>query len=173
MSSVPSRVAWAVEVVSPSPGDFLLEAGCGPGVAAGLVCERLTGGGRLLAIDRSPVAVRRTAERNAAHVAAGRLEVRQATLAGVEVRPGSLDAAFTVNVNVFWTTDAAAELAVLRAALRPGGAVHLLWGAEGPTSGDRVTAPVAAALTAAGFSGVTVLREARGIGVSATAGRTT
>ena len=53
MTAVPERITWAVEVLDPAPGDHVLEAGCGPGVAAGLVCERLTGGGHLLALDRS------------------------------------------------------------------------------------------------------------------------
>jgi SAM-dependent methyltransferase len=166
VTAVPHRIRWAVDVLDPGPDDRLLEIGCGPGVAAALVCERLRGG-RLLAVDRSAVAVRRTAERNAAHVAAGRLEVRESSLSGLEVPPRSLDAALAVNVNVFWTTGAAAELAVLLAALRPGGAVHLLWGGGGPTSGDRITRPVAAALAAAGFAGVRPVTGDAGLGVSA------
>jgi SAM-dependent methyltransferase len=167
VSAVPDRIRWAVDVLDPRPSDRLLEIGCGPGVAAQLVCERLGDGGTLLALDRSAVAVRRTGERNAAHVAAGRLEVRQASLADAGLPPAGLDAAFAVNVNVFWTTPATAELAVLAVALRPGGALHLLWGADGPQSGDRVTATVAAGLAAAGFTGVTPLRADHGFGVSA------
>ena len=68
---------------------------------------------------------------------------------------------------MFWTTPATAELAVLAAALRPGGALHLLWGAGGPQSVDRVTSTVAAGLEAAGFAGVTPRRSERGFGVSA------
>ena len=167
VTAVPDRVRWAVEVLDPRPGDRVLEIGCGPGVAAQLVCERLADGGTLLALDRSAVAVRRTGERNAAHVAAGRLEVRRATLADAGLPPEGLDAAFAVDVNVFWTTPATAELAVLAAALRPGGALHLLWGAGGPQSVDRVTSTVAAGLEAAGFAGVTPRRSERGFGVSA------
>jgi len=156
-----------VEVLDPRPGDSILEIGCGSGVAARLVCERLGDAGRLLALDRSAVAVRRTGERNAAHVAAGRLEVRRATLADAGLPPAGLDAAFAVDVNVFWTTPATAELAALAAALSPGGAVHLLWGAGGPQPAGRVTGTVAAALGAAGFAGVTPLRADHGFGVSA------
>lgn len=44
-----------------------MELGCGPGVAAALVCRQLETG-HLLAIDRSAVAVSRTAQRNADRV---------------------------------------------------------------------------------------------------------
>ena len=166
--TVPDRVRWAVDVLDPQPADALLEVGCGPGAAAELVCARL-GTGRLLAVDRSPVAVRRTAERCAGHVVAGRLEVRQAELADLELPAGGLDAAFSIDVNVFWVRDPAPELAVLRRALRPGGGLHVLFGASGPTAAERVLGPVADALRRAGFRDLVVRDEPHGLGVSALA----
>lgn len=78
-------------MLDPGSADQVLEIGCGPGVAAAVVCERLTTG-RLLAVDRSAVAARRTAE----HVAGGRLEVRNggtgcARPARTQLRFGVLD----------------------------------------------------------------------------------
>lgn len=78
-ASVPERVRRAVDVLDVQPNDRLLEIGPGPGVAAALIGERLAEG-RLVAIDRSAVAVRRTIERNRAHVAAGRIEVLQTSI---------------------------------------------------------------------------------------------
>nr|WP_042185188.1 class I SAM-dependent methyltransferase [Kibdelosporangium sp. MJ126-NF4]CEL16602.1 hypothetical protein [Kibdelosporangium sp. MJ126-NF4]CTQ89047.1 hypothetical protein [Kibdelosporangium sp. MJ126-NF4] len=161
---VPDRVRWAVEVVDPGPAEHIMEIGCGPGVAAALVCERLATG-RLLAVDRSPVAARRTAERNASHVDAGRLAVRQCALGDLDVPDSSFDKAFCVNVNVFWVaTDPASELAVLRNALRPGGILHILYG-DGPTGVDRVTPVIVQVLRANGFTDVDVL-AGEGIGVT-------
>ncbi|TQM03027.1 SAM-dependent methyltransferase [Pseudonocardia kunmingensis] len=163
IAAVPERIRWAVDLLDPRPGDRILEVGCGPGVAAALVCARLSTG-RMLAVDRSAVAVERTTRRNADHVAAGRLEVRRCTLDEVDGER-SFDAAFAVDVNLFWVRDPAAELQVLRRTLRPGGRLHVLYGAGGPTTADRITAPVAAALHAQGFRGVRTVGSEAGTGV--------
>lgn len=167
MNTVPDRISWAVDVVDPGPADRLLEFGCGPGVAAELVCARLTEG-RLLAIDRSAVAVERTTRRNAEHVRAGCLDVRECALTDLRLPAGSLDQAFGVNVNVFWTGSATAELAVLRAALRPGGRLSVFYG-TGPTGPDRVTAVVADHLRTSGFAGIEILRSPHGTGITGVA----
>jgi protein-L-isoaspartate O-methyltransferase len=54
---VPERITWAVEQLDLAPTHRVLEFGCGPGVAAALVAERVTEGS-LLAIDRSATATR-------------------------------------------------------------------------------------------------------------------
>ena len=153
---MPDRNAWAVELVVPRPGDRVLEVGCGPGVAAALVCERLGDGGRLTAIDRSSTAVERARRRLAPHLTAGRATLERTGLAGFRAPPGSFDTAFAVNVNAFWTGPATAELEVLRTVVRPGGVVHLVYGGP-PSGGGRDVAPVvAAALGRAGCAtGVT------------------
>jgi SAM-dependent methyltransferase len=153
---------WAVRLLDPGPAERLLEAGCGPGVAAGLVCARLTTGS-LLAVDRSAVAIARTAARNAAHLAAGRLSTRQAALAELDV--SGFDAAFTIDVNVFWTTPTGPDLGALVRALKPGGRLLVLYGADGPTALDRVTAPIARGMTEAGLMGVRVVTGDGGFGV--------
>jgi SAM-dependent methyltransferase len=164
-------VRWAVDLLDPGPGQRILEIGPGPGVAAALVCERLVapagGDGHLLAVDRSAVAVRRTAERNAEHVAAGRLEVREAVLRELDLPIGELDAAFSIDVNLFWTGSSVTELGMLAAALRPGGALHVCYGAGGPQPAGRITGPIAAALRDNGFVDVVVRDEDGGLAVSA------
>ncbi|OZM75854.1 class I SAM-dependent methyltransferase [Pseudonocardia sp. MH-G8] len=92
MGGVPDRIRWAVDVLDPAGADRVLEIGCGPGVAAALVCPRLPAGW-MLATDRSAVA----------------------------------------------------GLQILRRVLRPGGLLHVLFGAGGPTSAARITDPITAA----------------------------
>lgn len=162
---VPERVRWAVELLDPAPGERILEVGSGSGVAAVLVCERLAGGS-LLALDRSAVAARRTAERGAAHVAAGRLEVHTGALEELQVLDDHVDKAFSIDVNLFWTRTQARELAVLRRVLRPGGSLHVCFGAGGPQRPERITEPIAAALREHGFLDVVVRVEDGGLAVS-------
>jgi SAM-dependent methyltransferase len=115
-------------------------------------------------VDRSPVAVERTRRRNAAHLESGRLEVVQSELDTLVT--SGFDKAFSVNVNVFWTTGAARELAVLHDALRPGGRLYVLYGG-GPTGEDRATRTIADALAGHGFLEVERISSPHGIGVVA------
>ena len=79
-ADVPARIAWAVDQLDLAPTDRVLEFGCGPGVAASLVADRV-GDGAVLAIDRSATAIARAAARNAGHLASGRLVLEQVALA--------------------------------------------------------------------------------------------
>lgn len=168
MSRVPDRIRWAVELVDPRPTDRILEVGGGPGVAATLICPRLTTG-RLVALDRSETAVRRTRDRNAEHLASGRLEVQHAELADLTVPPASLDMAFAIDVNLFWTRVPTVELAALERGLRPGARLYVCFGAGGPQAPERVTDPIAEALAGQGFRDVTIHRgDERGLAVSGT-----
>ena len=141
--AVPARIAWAVDLLEVAPDDRILEFGCGPGVAVGLVCDKLESG-RLTAIDRSATAIERSRSRNAHHIQAGRAVLQQVDLAGFGGQSAQFDKAFGVNVNVFWTSSADAESAVLARVLRPGGVLRLVYAGPAP-SGARDVAPIVAA----------------------------
>jgi SAM-dependent methyltransferase len=125
---IPDRIQWAVDVLDPQPGERILEIGCGPGVAAMLVCER---GAQVTAIDRSPVAIDRAARRNAAHAEAGRLELIQTTLADYDPGAARFDKVFAVNVNVFCPAPGGPERAIVERALAPGGRAWLFFAGPG------------------------------------------
>jgi SAM-dependent methyltransferase len=160
MAGVPERIRWAVEALGVERGSRLFEIGCGGGVAVALVCETLAAGagGRITAVDRSPVATARALARNADAVADGRAVVATAAFAAGDLAAAGLptsgrpyDAIFSINVNLWWTGPARAELALARALLRPGG--RLLACYEPP--GDRqpgIAQRVSATLSAGGFT---------------------
>ena len=135
MTTVPGRIRWAVDLLDIHPDHRILEIGCGPGVAAGLIAERLTTG-HLVGIDRSATAISRATARNTTHIDAGRLALVINDLAGYEHSGPQFDTIFAMNVNVFWTGPADLEWAAVSRLLRPGAGLFLFYG-YGP--GDCVT----------------------------------
>ncbi|MDQ4149265.1 MAG: class I SAM-dependent methyltransferase [Actinomycetota bacterium] len=107
-SKIAPRIPTALHVLDVQPGDRVLEVGPGPGVAAELIAEKLNDG-FLLAVDRSATAVERTRARTAAHVAAGKVEVRHTSVEQLDINE-RFDKIFAVNVNLFWVADATAHL---------------------------------------------------------------
>ncbi len=101
--------------------DRVLEVGCGHGVAATLVCERLRGG-RLTAIDRSAAMIAAARRRNARHVAAGIAEFLPGSLEEVDLGERRFDLVFAVRVGIFHREPQRAA-ALVEPWLAPGGRV--------------------------------------------------
>jgi ubiquinone/menaquinone biosynthesis C-methylase UbiE len=104
------------------PADRVLEIGCGHGVAATLVCERLESG-RLTAVDRSPKMIEAARRRNAAFVEAGRAEFLVAELEDLDLGDRRFDTIFAVRVGLFHREPERAH-ALAGRWLAPGGAVR-------------------------------------------------
>jgi len=94
------RLRAVVEELQICPNDCVLEVGCGYGVAATFVCERLEGG-HLIAIDRSPKMIEAAGRRNAAYVEAGKAEFLVATLEDLDLGDRRFDKIFAVRVGLF------------------------------------------------------------------------
>jgi ubiquinone/menaquinone biosynthesis C-methylase UbiE len=116
---VSERLRAAVERLELRPEHHVLEIGCGHGVAATLICERLTTG-RLVAIDRSPRMIAAAGRRNAAHVAAGRAEFLVASLEDADLGDRRFDRILAVRVGLFHREPARAR-ALAERWLGPGG----------------------------------------------------
>ena len=129
------RLRSVVEQLDVRPNDRVLEIGCGHGVAATLVCERLEEG-RLTAIDRSEKMVQAASRRNAAYVEAGRAEFLVASLEDLDLGDRRFDKIFAVRVGLFHRDSERAHSLVERW-LAPGGAVFVFFD---PPSGPSVVA---------------------------------
>ena len=111
----------------------MLEIGCGHGVAATLVCERLDGG-HLTAIDRSPKMIEAAERRNADHVRAGRAEFLVAELEALDLGARRFDKVFAVRVGLFHVEPERAR-ALAERWVAPGGTVHAFF--DAPRGADR------------------------------------
>jgi ubiquinone/menaquinone biosynthesis C-methylase UbiE len=123
---VTGRLAAVVDQLGIRPGDRVLEIGCGHGVAATLVCERLDGG-RLTAVDRSATMIAAAERRNAAHVRSGRAEFLVRRLEDLDLGDRRFDVVFAVRVRLFEREPERAG-ALVEPWLAPGGEVRSFFG---------------------------------------------
>jgi len=149
--TLPPRIAAAVEALDVQPEDRILDIGFGPGVSLAAIAARLVDG-TVTGIDRTSTSIARATARLAAELAAGRVSLVQSSLADLSGESDSFDKAIAVNVNLFWTGPADAELSVLSKVLRPGGVVVLAYDVTRPD----VPPAVIANLSRYGFAAAVV-----------------
>jgi cyclopropane fatty-acyl-phospholipid synthase-like methyltransferase len=94
------RLAAIVERMKIRESDRVLEIGCGHGVAATLICDRLTTG-HLVAIDRSTKMIRAAEDRNAVHIERGVAEFHVTDFADFDPGPLRFDKILAVRVGDF------------------------------------------------------------------------
>jgi ubiquinone/menaquinone biosynthesis C-methylase UbiE len=127
------RLRSIVDQLGIRPDDRVLEIGCGHGVAATLVCERLERG-HLTAVDRSPKMIQAARRRNAAYVEAGKAEFLVADLEGLDLGDRRFDKIFAIRVGLFHREPDRARRIVERW-LAPGGEVFAFFDEPSGRSG--------------------------------------
>ncbi|MBA2693675.1 MAG: methyltransferase domain-containing protein [Rubrobacter sp.] len=95
------RLRSIVERLDVRPDDRVLEIGCGHGVAATLICERLRDTGHLTAVDRSPKMIEAAKHRNAEHIEAGKADFIACDLEDFDPGESRFDKIFAVRVGLF------------------------------------------------------------------------
>ena len=126
MATPSDRIAEAVAALPLREGLRVLEIGCGPGVAARAVLDRVGSAGFVLGIDRSATAIAQAIRGSTAGIAGGRLEFRVVAAEDFSLVPGEspFDLAFALRVGALDGRHPEAGAVALRriaAALRPGG----------------------------------------------------
>jgi len=146
------RSLWTVDRLGITPGDRVLEIGCGPGVA--LAAAAALGAGTVVGLDHSPVMLAHAARRNRRAIAEGQVTLSLGGLDDLPKLGGPFDAIFSVNV-VQFVGDRAAFCRALAAALRPGGLAATTYQPRHrrPTRADALamSKEIAAHMAAAGF----------------------
>ena len=124
------RLRDIVEALPLRPGLRVLEIGCGPGAMARDMARRVGPSGQVLAIDRSPTAVRQAEVASASEIAAGLLRFRQASAETFTLEPGEppFDLAVAIRVGALDGRHPEAGVlarAAIEAALQPGGRLFI------------------------------------------------
>ncbi len=157
-SSNRRRNAWAVSLLDVQRRDRVLEIGFGPGLAiramSGIAVD-----GYVCGLDHSDQMLRQATRRNAAAIAAGRVELRLGTVEHLPVFATPFDKILAVNTLMFWNQPVDA-LGQLRLLLRGGGRIAIAHQPRGPGASDASAAArgreIAATLARAGFSDVQI-----------------
>lgn len=156
----PVRLVWAVDRLDVQPDDRILEIGCGRGVAADLICQRLVAG-QLVGLDRSATAIAAATARNAGAMTAGTAAFVTGSLEDVDQgKLGRYDKVLAVNVNLFWVRPADRELRLIAGLLRPGGQLHLCYDPPGVDQLARLEGTVTDHLQRAGYRCAVATRPA-------------
>jgi ubiquinone/menaquinone biosynthesis C-methylase UbiE len=129
------RLRAVVDQLDVGPAERVLEIGCGHGVAATMVCERLASG-RLTGVDRSAKMIDAAGRRNGEHVASGRAEFLVAELEALALGDRRFDLVFAVRVRLFHTEPDRAR-SLVEPWLAPGGRVLSFFDAAAPRSPSR------------------------------------
>lgn len=123
MKTVHERFVWAVDLLDGQPSDFILEIGCGVGIAVDLIARRLQSG-MITAVDRSEAMIALAVKRNREHIEAGRAEFFTGEFADMRLPDRRYDKVFAFNVSAFWK-DPVGELQTVRSHLADDGLLYL------------------------------------------------
>ena len=152
------RNVWAVSLLDIRRDDRVLEIGFGPGLAVREI-SRLAVEGYVCGLDHSEEMLRQATRRNAAAIGTGRVDLRLGSVDCLPVFAEPFDKVLAVNAIMF-SDKTIDRLEALRRVMRQGGRIAIAHQPRGTGATDATAAArgkaIAAALTRAGFSNVSV-----------------
>jgi arsenite methyltransferase len=116
------------EALRASPGERIVDVGCGPGFFCPELAEEVGASGSVLGVDASPPMLALARTRCAGHP---NVELRQGDAGSLPIDDATFDAALCVQV-LEYVPDATGALAEIRRVLRPGGRV-VVWDVDWAT----------------------------------------
>jgi arsenite methyltransferase len=142
-ADVQAQRRWTIERLALSPGESVIDAGCGPGFLCEEMADAVGPQGRVLGIDRSDDLLAFARGKNTR----GWLAYDKGDVLALEVADGAFDVGVSVQV-LEYVGDVGGALAELYRVLRPGGRALVMdtdwsgvaWPASEPAFADRITA---------------------------------
>jgi ubiquinone/menaquinone biosynthesis C-methylase UbiE len=110
---------WTVGLLDIKPTDHVLEIGFGPGLAIQKVAA-IVSKGLVAGVDSSGTMLKLAQKRNAASMAAGRVELKKGNVSALPYSSDSFDKALAVNV-IYFMANPVADLQELYRVMKPGG----------------------------------------------------
>jgi arsenite methyltransferase len=135
ISDAKRRRAIVRAALGASPGERVLDVGCGPGFYCLELLKDVGPSGSVVGVDSSPPMLALAGRRCAGH---DNIELREGDATSVPAEDASFDAALTVQVQEY-VADVATALGELHRALKPGGRVLVFdvdWATLSIHSGD-------------------------------------
>lgn len=119
------RFNWAVSVLNIKPTDNILEIGCGTGILAEQVANKLTGG-TITAIDKSMPMIKIASRRNHQFIQIGKANFIVSEFEKAELYNNSFDKILGFNVNLFWK-DPKKEFELIKSYLKHKGHLYIFY----------------------------------------------
>ena len=173
---------WGLEQVGIGTDFVILDVGCGGGATVNRLAA-IASDGKVCGIDYANGSIDVSRRKNAALIAAGRVDIRKASVSDLPFDPGTFNLVTAVETHYYWP-DLAASMREIRRVLKPGGALIIIAESYRGSRFDGVQRVVMKALksvhlsvdehrelfTTAGYSDVRVI-ERRGSGWICATGR--
>ena len=115
---------WGLEHVRIGKDFEILDVGCGGGATVSRLAA-IASDGRVCGIDYADGSVAVSRRKNAALIAAGRVDIRKASVSQIPFGPGTFDLVTAIETHYYWP-DLAASVREIRRVLKPGGTLMML-----------------------------------------------
>jgi len=136
------RFRWAVEILNVKPSDYILEIGCGVGLAVEEVAEHLVTG-KITAIDKSPGMIEKAIRRNKKNIEQHKAKFVRSELLAFKKHNGKYNKIFCFNVNLFWTGKSiTGEISIIKSMLLKEGLIYIFYGPMVGVGFDKITSPI-------------------------------
>lgn len=123
--AVNERFLWGTGMLNLNPSDNILEIGCGAGLFAEQIANRLITG-KIIAIDKSAPMIKMATKRNRNLIESGKATFSVADFGKTTFHQSQFDKIIAFNVNFFWKKPEK-ELELIRKYLKPEGHLYVFY----------------------------------------------